>query len=274
MKGNKTRDRLGTSLRCGFVPVLRVGSTRRHLRSRSDSNWPAIRFVLAEICVGSMAAAKFCRRLWPTRFWRPRFGLKTLFCLTLVVAVPCAILASKIAEKRRERDIVKRINERFGEVVYNWQYCLHGRPPGEPPGWKWCRTILGEDFFATVTMITCDPRATDDDMRLISTLQGVEIVTINFDWDDAALTTPYTGVTDAGLLYLSHLRNLKSVDLQNRCAAICDDAIDRLQLALPDCEVERNRSGTVLWFRRIPDEYLPVHYPPKSGRMNPGSNGF
>jgi hypothetical protein len=84
-----------------------------------------------------------------------QFSLRTLLIFTLVVAIACAWLGSKIEKKRKEREAVEAILKAGGIVVYDYQKpsMISGRtfkPVEEPYGPEFLRNFLGENFFSEV----------------------------------------------------------------------------------------------------------------------------
>lgn len=85
----------------------------------------------------------------PRRFWL-RFGLRSLFALVLVSAVCSAFLARYLEQKRRERAAAIALVSCNFSVAYDWELANKGQPPGP----KWLKNVLGDDFFSHVTSVS------------------------------------------------------------------------------------------------------------------------
>jgi len=97
-----------------------------------------------------------------TRRWL-QFNLKSLLILVFVVALPCAWLAWKLDLKRRERAAVAEVKKLGGRVAYDWEDPFS---EDEPPGPRWVRKLLGDDFFAHVVTVEIKEMKIDDSVFL------------------------------------------------------------------------------------------------------------
>jgi hypothetical protein len=185
------------------------------------------------------------------RRWH-QFSLRTLMILTLVIAVPCALLGRKIERKRRERAALKTIEECGGYVFYDYQSEEAGGLQAEPPGPKRLRDILGDDFFGEVIAFRSQSAADDAEMARLKDALGelpyLKVVGMCApDLTDSGLANfagltqietlsfwASTKVTDAGLQHLKRLSGLRSLQIGGRFS---DAAISDLHQALPDCEI-------------------------------------
>ena len=138
-----------------------------------------------------------------------------------------------------------------------------------PPGPAWMRKLLGEDFFATViyanvrndeemehlkelknlellalsgtqftdvdlehmneltkleTLILSNTRVTDEGLRHLKELTNL-----------LGLVLRDTQVSDSGLVHLERLGNLKSLNVER--TQVTEEGIEKLQEALPECEI-------------------------------------
>ncbi len=159
-----------------------------------------------------------------------------------------------------------------GRIGYDFQRGDGGFEPfAEPPGPAWLRNLLGDDFFTTVVLVEVHsnvpikqldalpyvqiayllgPHVGDDDIRHLSGLTRIEILTLGVDsqvTDDGLdviggltqlrlLDLSNTMVTDAGLEKLRGLRNLKRLMLPPM--RVSPDAIAKLKKALPGCTMD------------------------------------
>ncbi len=224
----------------------------------------------------SQPFAKLIVLLTPERRWF-QFRLRTLFVLVVVAAVPCAWLAWKIENKRRERAILSEIERLAGDPVYEWQWHLPGRLEVDPPGAAWVRKLLGDDFFTGISDVTSffpSDEMTDECLAHLEPLTALRFVCLqrssvtdaglehlarikNLDElmldgtrvTDAGLIhlerlqglhtlfLSNTQVSDAGLVHLTKLPQLGQLDLEN--TNVTDAGVAELQKALPNCLIQR-----------------------------------
>ena len=181
-----------------------------------------------------------------------QFSLRTLMIVTVIVAIPCAWLGRKIERKRRERAALKTIEECGGYVMYDYQSEEQGGVKAEPPGPKWLREILGDDFFGEATSFSSQAAADDaetsrlkDALRELPYLKSVDMcaphITDSGLVGFARLTQieslhfwMSTELTDAGVLHLKGMSGLRSLQIQGRFS---DAAISDLKRALPNCKI-------------------------------------
>lgn len=166
--------------------------------------------------------------------------------MMVITAIACAAIVNKIEAKRCEREAIKLIRAGEGFVIYDWErddvfLVMSGKSPrGEPPGWRWCRMILGDDFFASVYSIHCGNLVADADLEQIATMINAEKIEIN-----SYRISPYSfirnennTVTDAGLFHLRRLTGLKQLEIY-RCSGVTDAGIIALKKARPNCQITR-----------------------------------
>jgi hypothetical protein len=180
-----------------------------------------------------------------------QFSLRSLMILTLVIAVPCALLGRRIEWKRRERAAVKTLAKQ-GSVRYDYQSRENGGLKSEPPGPKWLRGILGDDFFAEATVFYSEASREQSDLprlkdalEALPRLKEVDMCAINFRDADLACFEELTQIetldlmasteiTDAGLTHFKRLTALKYLHVGGQFSGA---AISELQKALPNCEI-------------------------------------
>jgi hypothetical protein len=212
---------------------------------------------------------------------RPRlrwyqYSLRSLFVLTVLVAIGGSWFAWKKQQKERERAAVKAIVG--GLVRYDYQFDVSCMliPNAKPPGPVWLRRWLGDDFFADVVYVVMNGELiTDAEFQHVEDLPRLRIVTcLTSQVTDAglehlkdlkqleALHLNRSGVTDAGLEHLKGLSKLKILDLSGAKVTdaglehltgltqltklylnrtITDEGVKKLQQALPNCEIVRGR---------------------------------
>jgi Leucine-rich repeat (LRR) protein len=73
----------------------------------------------------------------------------------------------------------------------------------QPPGPRWLRRRIGDEFFQEVVWVKLDEtKVTDDDLRLIGKLRGVTSLSLNF-----------TAISDQGLAQIAQMSQLKYLGL-------------------------------------------------------------
>src|SRR5277367_4493391 len=84
----------------------------------------------------------------PRRPWL-RFSLRFLLLMIVVIAIPLAWQVNRVQEQRR---LVAEVRRLGGRVFWDHEWSPGPGQPSYrvPPGPKWLRYILGEDFFAHV----------------------------------------------------------------------------------------------------------------------------
>jgi hypothetical protein len=134
-----------------------------------------------------------------------QYSLRSLFVLTVLVAIGGSWFAWKKQQVERERVAAKVFKELGGSVDYNWGYFAKARPNTQPPGPAWLRGWLGDDFFAHVVFLNLHScPVADADLEHLRDLPRLEIVYLD-----------YTKVTDAGLENLRDLRQLTNLSLKS-----------------------------------------------------------
>jgi hypothetical protein len=153
---------------------------------------------------------------------------------------------------------------------------------------RWLASFIGEECFGEVTGVQLiDTPATDKDLRLLRHVPTVERVWLSGTHvSDAGLehleccpqlrflALENTAITDAGAAEIAHHRNLESLSLSGtqitdeglaelaklshlkelwlRNTAITDDGYNRLQAALPGCQIQ---ADTPSYWRKITSAY-------------------
>jgi len=143
-----------------------------------------------------------------------QFSLRTLLVFTVVVAIVCGWIGSKIEKKRRERQAVKALTMVGGLVFYDFQFDRSGEliAGAEPPGPRWLRKLLGNDFFTNVVGVGL---STPADMRHLADFDGLRGIN--------AYGIP---ISDADLEGVKGLRNLRSINLS--LTNVTDGGIQKL----------------------------------------------
>jgi Leucine Rich repeat len=149
-----------------------------------------------------------------------QFSLRTLMLLTAIVAACCVWVVAKRDRVVRQRRAVAQLKARGFEVLLEYEQphdmAFRGPDP-EPPGPRWLRKWLGDDFFADVSQIYAPlplfeeqgptPRLTDDDAKLLAMFPRLDTLAIDCVLD----------VTDARLARLDSLTDIECLGLE-RCS--------------------------------------------------------
>ena len=81
-----------------------------------------------------------------------RISLGTLMLLVLVVG---GGLGWKANRAHAQRQAVAAIKAAGGGIIYDFQYPNDGKPrPKEPPGPRWLRSMLGDEYFQEVAGVS------------------------------------------------------------------------------------------------------------------------
>ena len=173
------------------------------------------------LMVGWFAAAIIFR----LRF---QFGIRLLFVLVVVVALPFSWLAVEMKKAREQRDVVKGMyvkrqwDDSGTTVEYDYEFNdgdIQSRKStgARPVEAVWLRELFSEDFFASVVGV--DANATDFcDAQLKQVRELPQL---------KRLFIPNTQVTDDGLKYLAGLSNLEHLCLG--CTDVTDGGLDNLR---------------------------------------------
>jgi hypothetical protein len=162
--------------------------------------------------------------------------------LTAAVAVWSGI---KTNQARRQRAAVTAIKAAGGNVGYDWQRQPAAAPQDQqPPGPKWLRGIVGDEYFQDVVeVVWADRKVQSDDLRWLPDLPKLNHVNLSF-----------SNVDDDGLAYLAEITTLKHVLLE-QCSRVTDrglahlanlENIEELALMSTNCTDEAVRRF-VLW---------------------------
>jgi len=179
-----------------------------------------------------------------------RFSLRTLLLFVTIASAAFGWLGLKMGQAQRRRVAVEALERLPNTYVwYDYQIISNGHvfrecgvPPPEPPGPRWIRAILGDNFFAVVVGVSSQsPEFTDDHLRHLETLSTLKFLDLSETLvSDSGLghlrvlnqlerlglvACPW--ITDAGLAHIEGLMRIKELDL--RKTAITDEALAHLE---------------------------------------------
>ena len=152
----------------------------------------------------------------PRRRWL-QFSLRTMM---IVVTVFCVWLGFTAKRARDQRQAVEVIRKLWGAGYYEHQLPLGF--PSKPPGPKWLRRLIGDEYFFSFGRIEVGG-PTDADLVHLKALTSLTFLALSG-----------TKVTDTGLEHLKDLTNLQTLELRN--THITDTGLEHL-IALTDLEV-------------------------------------
>lgn len=167
--------------------------------------------------------------------------------LALVTGI-CIWLAIQTNAARQQRKAVDAIVALGGQVRYDFEgggifelMVSPGLKPKERPGPSWLRTLIGDDYFQTVTGVDLRGReVTDSDLRWISSLPNLNILLVmRTKISDVSmsrigklsqlkiLVLRDNDITDQGLAQLHRLRHLEQLNVIN--TRVTPEGVTRLK---------------------------------------------
>jgi hypothetical protein len=220
---------------------------------------------VAVVCLALVAALLWLGVAWLFRF--PfQFGVRTLFGLTLTIALPLSWLSSEMKNAEKQRELVENYEKSggvLGSDLWDWNKGFPLTP--QTPAPEWLQKLLGLDFFGHITEACRHPYGrtdarfqrgiSDEELAQLSEYPHLQVLSLeSFHCvTDAGLENIRmlvrlrkvdlrgTQVTDAGLEHLKGLRQLAELDLRD--TSVTDEGAKRLQQALPNCRIELGRRG-------------------------------
>jgi hypothetical protein len=157
-----------------------------------------------------------------------RYRLRTLLqfrisTLLILVTLSGVWLGIQVNRANRQKRAVAAIQAARGVVHYDYQRDSSGNriPDAEPPGPKWLRTLIGDDYFCKVVTVTFATefygrrkelglsKVDDDGLVCCESLPDLEVLELGNN----------RAVTDKGLVHLQNLKKLKVLYLYD-CSVI------------------------------------------------------
>ena len=151
---------------------------------------------------------------------RLQFSLSGILLLTALVG---AWLGPQVNRARRQREVVALVKQFQGELAYDYERDRNGKPPGP----KWLRNWLGEDYFVDLIVVRVPGvRPVDPRLASIGALKRLVTLDLHDGAVDDELARQFGGLlqlrkldlggtqlTDAGLASLSRLTELRELDV-------------------------------------------------------------
>ena len=132
-----------------------------------------------------------------------QFSLRSLLVFTAVIAVTCGWLGKRTVRKQIEQSAINALR-RKGPIFTSYDY--RTGPNATPPGPRWARWLLGDNYFREVEIVNLSgPRFEDEDLTNVREFPYLSLL--------ALLGTK--NITDAGLANLRGLTHLKSLHIEN-----------------------------------------------------------
>ena len=177
----------------------------------------------------------------PRRRWL-QFSLRTFF---VVLTVFCVWLGVVVHRAHEQRKAVAWVEEMGGTVYYGYEFDedINAIVDAEPPGPKWFRESLGDDYFQDVRAVYFLFTPVSD----LTPLAGLKnIQYLDFSSTEVRDVTALAGLTKLRWLHLSNtqvgnltplagLQNLQVLSIEN--TPVGKEQVEELRQALPNCEI-------------------------------------
>ena len=164
-----------------------------------------------------------------------RYSARTLLVLVTIVGVTLGLLGREFSQAYREQAAYREL-------------CRRGARGDDWPGWK--EVFLGRRHAPIVQIILPASLPLDEALPHLGHLDNLESVEVyahridvddlsalsELDWIDS-LRLSSTELTDDAVPQLAQFHHLRWLYLDN--TALTDSGFDRLQIALPECTIER-----------------------------------
>jgi len=140
---------------------------------------------------------------------RLQFGLSTLLLVVTVFGVWLGIAVNKANKQRRAVAAIEKLE---GRIQFDYERDANGQriPDAQPPGPKWLRKVLGDDYFRKVIFIDFAfgtppgrSKVIDADLRCLESLPDLEAIDLDRN----------IAVTDQGLMHLRNLTKLRHLSM-------------------------------------------------------------
>ena len=178
---------------------------------------------------------------------RFQYSLRTLLIVMLLVGSGLGWFSHKLQQARRQRVAVTGITNLSGVVGFDDEPANFAAGPPSSPVPQWLRNLLGDDFFRTAVSVVAFNDGSLESAKELTELRRLDFV--GGPATDAGLAhvrgltrlhrlnLSDTQITDAGIEHLQGLTQLRELVL--RGTRVTDAGVRQLQLALPNCHIER-----------------------------------
>jgi hypothetical protein len=186
------------------------------------------------IAVASVGAAMLVMLAWFAASllfrWRFQFSLRSLFVLTVAVALVCSWLSVEMKKARQQEAIVAAIRQAGGLAGpdYEEQMCNPASP--NPPGPAWLQEVRDNAFFTDLTYVVFSKLSANG--APLEQLKGLaHLQTLKLD---------YSQIMDAGLEHLEGLTQIQRLSLES--TPITDAGIEHIKVLTQLKELDLNGS--------------------------------
>jgi hypothetical protein len=152
--------------------------------------------------------------------WRFQFGVRSLLLFMVTVSIPRGWFAWEWEKARQQKQAVETIVEAGGSV--NYSYGMEDVLQ-KPPAAAWLRSVLRDDFFCDVWMVTY-AETSDCDVKHWQHLRSVEV-----------LVVPDARISDTDLSYMGGLPHLEALFVER--TKVTDRDVKRIEQTLPNCDI-------------------------------------
>lgn len=172
----------------------------------------------------------------PLRVPRLRISLRCLVAGVTAISISLGYLAHKQNQARIQRSTVTTIFETGGSVCYSGRVHYRLRPNGQvmwawsrqpPAGYPrdtWFRSVLGRDFFDTVTSVTIGAENVLQATNQLGSLPNLKMVVLRD-----------VSPSEIDAVALSRLSRLRKVVVKGKAAT--PELVSKLKRALPNVEL-------------------------------------
>jgi hypothetical protein len=158
-----------------------------------------------------------------------QYSLRSLFILTLFVAIACSFLAVKMRKAENQAYAVKSLRELGWVMLYDYQVvamrCNPPKPNPTPYGPAWMRRLFGDDFFNNAVYAN---GFADAHAEYLDNLPKLEFLFLHAHEGGSSIgkTPPTNAIFDDALQHVKKLTQLKILQLDH--LGISDAGLENL----------------------------------------------
>ena len=186
----------------------------------------------------------------PRRRWF-QFSVRSLFLLTLLVALGLGWFMTEFRRAKRQTEAVAEIIGSGGTVDYDWAFGGYDSPSRFETQRRWLASVVDEGFLAYVVGVDYVPFPDNLDHGAYQTVDANLAPLERLPYVESLSLYKGLQITDAGLKHLEHLTRMRVLHLEG--TAITDDGLQRLramsqleELSISDCPRISGRGLEVL----------------------------